>query len=155
MNGPLPRLYLDTLVYSGIFNQKFADDSKRLIKAIHDKKCIALISDIVMVEINRAPTHIQEIVAALAPAQVNALSFSDEVERLQHEYLSRKILTTRSENDAAHVAFATVHRADAIVSWNFRDIVRLDKMKKYNQVNFSMGYGVLTIVSPTEVSFDE
>jgi hypothetical protein len=28
-------------------------------------------------------------------------------------------------------------------------------MKKYNQVNFSMGYGILTIVSPKEVLFDE
>ena len=149
------RLYLDTSVYSGIFNQRFQGDSQRLIDAIHDKKCIALISDIVLAEIQRAPTHIQEIVSTLPTTQVHALNFTDEVERLQQEYLARKILTTRSENDAAHVAFATVYRADAIVSWNFRDIVRLDKMKKYNQVNFSMGYGVLTIISPTEVSFDE
>ena len=155
MNTPQPRLYLDTSVYSGVFNQRFAHDSDRLIKAIHAKKCITLISDIVMAEINRAPTHVQEIVASLPASQVSALSFSEEVEKLQQEYLARKILTTRSENDAAHVAFATVHRADAIVSWNFRDIVRLDKMKKYNQVNFSMGFGVLTIVSPTEVTFDE
>ncbi len=149
------RLYLDTSVYSGIFNQRFQGDSQRLIDAIHSKKCVALISDIVLVEIQRAPIHIQEIVSALPTSQINALNFTDEVERLQQEYLARKILTTRSENDASHVAFATVYRADAIVSWNFRDIVRLDKMKKYNQVNFSMGYGVLTIISPTEVSFDE
>jgi len=149
------RLYLDTSVYSGIFNQRFQGDSQRLIDAIHGKKCVALISDIVLAEIQRAPIHIQEIVSALPNTQINALNFTDEVERLQQEYLARKILTTRSENDAAHVAFATVYRADAIVSWNFRDIVRLDKMKKYNQVNFSMGYGVLTIISPTEVSFDE
>ncbi len=149
------RLYLDTSVYSGVFNQRFQGDSQRLIEAIHDKKCVALISNIVLVEIQRAPTHIQEIVSTLPITQINALNFTDEVERLQQEYLARKILTTRSENDAAHVAFATVYRADAIVSWNFRDIVRLDKMKKYNQVNFAMGYGVLTIISPTEVSFDE
>ena len=155
MKATPPRLYLDTSVYSGIFNQRFAEDSERLIQAIHSKKCVVLISDIVMSEINRAPDRVQNVVASLPPAQVTALSLTEEVERLQQEYLARKILTTRSENDAAHVAFATVHRADAIVSWNFRDIVRLDKMKKYNQVNFSLGYGVLTIISPTEVAFDE
>jgi len=56
---------------------------------------------------------------------------------------------------ATHVALATINRADAIVSWNFRHIARLDKMKLYNQVNFSLGYGILAIVSPKEVVFDE
>jgi hypothetical protein len=33
-------------------------------------------------------------------------------------------------------------------------IVRLDRIKGYNQVNLSLGYGILTIVSPKEVQFD-
>ncbi len=51
-------------------------------------------------------------------------------------------------DDATHVAAATVARADAIVSWNFRHIVRLRKIKAYNQVNLAQGYGILTILSP-------
>jgi hypothetical protein len=35
------------------------------------------------------------------------------------------------------------------------DAVKLDKIKGYNQVNLLNGYGLLTIVSPKEVSFDE
>ena len=46
-------------------------------------------------------------------------------------------------------------RSDAIASWNFRHIVRLDKMKAHDQVNLLHGYGVLTIVSPKEVYIDE
>ena len=53
------------------------------------------------------------------------------------------------------VADATVARADAIVSWNFRHIVRVDKMRAYNQVNLQTGFGLLSIVSPQEVRFDE
>ena len=52
------------------------------------------------------------------------------------------------------VAAATVARADAIVSWNFRHIVRLDKIKGFNQVNFEIGYAHLTIISPKEVLSD-
>lgn len=40
------------------------------------------------------------------------------------------------------------------MSWNFKHIVRLDRIKGYNQVNQSLGYGILTIVSPKEVRFD-
>jgi hypothetical protein len=46
------------------------------------------------------------------------------------------------------------HRA-LVVSWHFRHIVKLDKIKGYNEVNLLNGYGLLTIVSPKEVSFDE
>ena len=42
-----------------------------------------------------------------------------------------------------------------VVSWNFKHIVRLDKMKAYNQVNLLNGYGILTIISPLEVMTDE
>lgn len=42
-------------------------------------------------------------------------------------------------------------RADAIASWNFRHIVRLDKIRAYNAVNLLHGYGILTILSPKEV----
>lgn len=49
----------------------------------------------------------------------------------------------------------TVARVDAIVSWNFKDIVRLDKIKAYNQVNLMNGYGIVQILSPKEVNVDE
>ncbi|MER3525218.1 MAG: hypothetical protein C4326_14525 [Ignavibacteria bacterium] len=54
-----------------------------------------------------------------------------------------------------HVAAATISRADAIVSWNFSHIVRLDKMKAYNQINLINVYGMLTIISPKEVPYDD
>ena len=57
-------------------------------------------------------------------------------------------------DDATHVAAATVARADAIVSWNFKHIVRLDKIRAYNEINHAMGFGSLTILSPKEVAYD-
>jgi hypothetical protein len=41
------------------------------------------------------------------------------------------------------------------VSWNFRHMVKLYRIKGYNEVNLLNGYGLLTTVSPNEVSFDE
>jgi hypothetical protein len=86
---------------------------------------------------------------------VERIEITEEVLELRDAYIKAKILSPRWANDAAHVAAATVARADAIVSWNFRHIVRLDKMKAYNQVNLQQGYGILTIISPKEVLVDE
>jgi predicted nucleic acid-binding protein len=149
------QLYLDTSVYGGVFDQEFEIESRRIMAAVESKQCLVLVSEIVLDELAKAPDPVQRLFHSLPKDQLISLSLTEEVRRLQSEYLNRKILTHRSRGDAAHVAFATIARADAIVSWNFRDIVRLDKMKLYNQVNFSLGYGILQIVSPKEVYFDE
>lgn len=57
--------------------------------------------------------------------------------------------------DCLHVAPATVARADAIVSWNFKHIVRLDRIRGFNAVNLAEGYGIVTILSPKEINLDE
>lgn len=80
---------------------------------------------------------------------------SDDVLSLRDAYWAAGILGLESLEDAAHVAAATVARADAICSWNVKHIVRLDKMKAYNTVNQRLGYGELVIVTPQGVQLDE
>ena len=50
-----------------------------------------------------------------------------------------------------HIAFATVADVDVLVSWNFRHIVRLDKIRLFNAVNIEQGYKPVSIYSPREV----
>ncbi|MEK7250008.1 MAG: hypothetical protein AAB209_06235, partial [Bacteroidota bacterium] len=78
-----------------------------------------------------------------------------EVIELRDAYLSAGVVGPKWVDDATHVAAATVARADAIVSWNFVHIVRLDRMKAYNRVNLLNGYGMLTIITPKEINYDE
>jgi hypothetical protein len=78
-----------------------------------------------------------------------------EILALRDAYVRAGVVGPQWLNDAAHVAAATVVRADAIVSWNFKHIVRLEKIRGYNQVNESLGYGSLAIITPREVRLDE
>ena len=50
-----------------------------------------------------------------------------------------------------HIALATIAEVDVLVSWNFRHVVRLDKIRLFNAVNLELGYKPLTIYSPREV----
>ena len=77
-----------------------------------------------------------------------------EVYDLSRAYLDAGVVGVQWLDDTLHVAAASVARADAVVSWNFKHIVRLDKIKAYNQVNLAHGYGIITILSPKEVNFD-
>jgi len=42
--------------------------------------------------------------------------------------------------DAQHIAIATVNRIDVLVSWNFRHIMNLTRIRLYNSVNLKYGY---------------
>lgn len=61
------------------------------------------------------------------------------------------MLSVRFRNDMLHIALATIAEVDVLVSWNFRHVVRLDKIRLFNAVNLELGYKPLTIYSPREV----
>ena len=58
----------------------------------------------------------------------------------------------RMAADMTHIALATLAQADALVSWNFKHIVRLEKIRLFNAVNVELGYQILSIRSPREVA---
>ncbi len=149
------RIYIDASVIGGCFDDEFAEDSRPLFAAARDGRLILLISDVVLAELVAAPPEVQNVLQALPLESLIEISLSEEVLELRDAYVSAGVIGERWIDDAAHVAAATVARADAIVSWNFKHIVRLDRIKGYNQVNLLNGYGPLVVVTPKEVIFDE
>ncbi len=149
------RIYLDTSVFGGYFDKEFSRDSARIFGAVREGRLKIVLGGLVGLELRAAPIEVRDLLKSLPTEQVEEVEFSREAEDLQTAYLEAGILTPNSATDAGHVATATVYRADAIVSWNFKHIVRLEKMKLYNQINLKNGYGFLQIVSPREVLSDE
>lgn len=52
--------------------------------------------------------------------------------------------------EGLHIALATVGQVDLFVSWNFRHIVRFDKIRLFNAVSREMGYKEIEIYSRSE-----
>lgn len=149
------RVYVDTSVIGGCEDPEFAAVSRQFFQQARQGRLIILVSAIVVAELTDAPQAVRDVLLSLPPEVVQVQQVTREVLALRDAYLAAAVVGRRWSDDAAHVAVATVSRADAIVSWNFRHMLRLDKMKAYNQVNLLNGYGILTIVSPREVILDE
>ncbi len=149
------RIFSDTSVIGGCLDDEFKNESQRFIESVRAGECTLLLSDVVIGELNKAPIAVQQIITALPKEHIEFVPITQEVLLLRNAYLESKIISERWIDDASHVAAATIARADAIVSWNFRHIVRLDKMKAYNQINLLRGYGILTIISPKEINYDD
>ena len=56
-----------------------------------------------------------------------------EVEVLVAAYTAKKILSARMAADMTHIALATLAQVDALVSWNFKHIVRLEKIRLFKR----------------------
>lgn len=84
------------------------------------------------------------------------LEVTNEAKNLAVKYIKKKIVPEKKENDALHVAIATVNEVDAIVSWNYRHLANLRKAEVFNGINLEQGFTKhLEIVTPMEVSKDE
>lgn len=151
----LPRFYIDTSVIGGCFDEGFIEDSLRLVAAARNGRAVFVLSDAVFRELSSAPRNVRDIPGSLPVDSVEMLTETSAVAELREAYLNAKIVGPKSRVDAMHVAYATIARVDAIVSWNFKHIVRYDHIRAFNQINLQQGYGILQIVSPKEVLFDE
>lgn len=81
---------------------------------------------------------------------IRHIEIDDEVEALTQTYINEKALGKASENDAYHIALASVNRLDCLISWNFKHIVNFDKIKMFNSINIRLGYPFIDIRSPLE-----
>jgi len=144
------RTYVDTCVFGGVFDDEFAKASTRFFAVAQQGAFVLTVSAVVMLELTDAPIRVTELFTALREWLI-ILDATPEVYALQQRYLAAGILTPRWEDDALHVAMATVTGCDVMVSWNFKHIVNFHKIHQYNQVNHSMGYRSIDIRTPEEV----
>ena len=151
----LPRIYVDTSVLGGCFDPEFERESRRLVESARAGRVVFLMSDVVAREVGRAPLRVRELVKSLPAESLIEGEITTAVIELRDAYLAAGVLGRSSLDDATHMAAATVSRADAIVSWNFKHIVQLQRIAAYNEVNAELGYPALSIVSPMEVRFDD
>jgi hypothetical protein len=145
------RIYIDTSVIGGCLDSEFCYWSQKLIKDFHTGIFIPVVSRLTEFELRSAPEEVQEVYAELKDANLEFLEISEAASALMECYLNRKILSPQFQDDALHIAIATVEKVDIVVSWNFRHIVHFDKIRLFNQVNAEMGYQKIEIYSPREV----
>ena len=69
---------------------------------------------------------------------------------LATEYITEKVVGQTSFADCLHIALATINRADFLISWNFKHIVNIQRIRGYNAINIKSGYKQLEIRSPRE-----
>ena len=89
--------------------------------------------------------------ARVPDAHIDLVAISPEAEELAAAYIQDGAVAGSMRADAPHIALATVLRADVLVSWNFKHIVNLNRIRLFHAVNIERGYGMIEIRTPSEV----
>ena len=146
------RVYTDTSVIGGCFDPEFQQWSEGLMEDFRLGLLAPVLSVVVAAEIEAAPKPVRDLFAKLTKLGAEILDLNDEGRDLANAYAAREILPPKFSNDALHIALATVADVDVLVSWNFKHIVRFDKIRQFNAVSMEQGYKPVQIYSPREVT---
>ncbi len=150
-----PRIYVDTSVIGGCFDDEFKTYSNLLFEEFISGKKKIIISDIMLFELEGAPENVREVLNRISGDNVEYVFLSEESIALADSYLKGGVIAESSLSYARHIAIATVERVAVLVSWNFKHIVNLNRIHLINSVNLKLGYPILEIRSPLEVIYEE
>ena len=153
------RLYLDTSVVGAVCDpgpEERVVATRRLLDGLKQGFWEGYISVLVLEEVSWAPDSVrQQITSELQGSSLSVLEESAESIALARAYVHAHAIPSQYEDDARHIAIATVNDIKVIVSWNFRHMVNIERKQKLNSVNLREGFPLIDLVSPWEISHEE
>jgi predicted nucleic acid-binding protein len=149
------KFYIDTSVFGGHYDIEFAEFTVPLFERLYAGEFILLFSAVTEEELENAPDNVKELVRHLKVEHTEFVETTDEAVELATEYISEKVVGQTSYADCLHIALATINRADYLISWNFKHIVNVQRIRGYNSINIKCGYKQLEIRSPRDfINYD-
>ncbi|MDY0168446.1 MAG: type II toxin-antitoxin system VapC family toxin [Thermoguttaceae bacterium] len=79
------------------------------------------------------------------------LDLNEAVAETVDAYISRRVMPNNPAGDALHLAAASFHRCDFLVTWNCRHIANANKFAHIRRVNGILGIGNPSLVTPLEL----
>jgi hypothetical protein len=145
------RIYIDTSVVGGYYDEEFKEATIQLFERLDKHEVIFVVSDLLDLELINAPQLVREHLLKYSADKFQRVELTKEAVILADTYIDEKVVGSTSLEDCRHIALATIHKVDVLASWNFKNIVNLERIKGYNSVNVRLGYSMLEIRSPKDL----
>jgi hypothetical protein len=155
------RFYLDTSVINFLFVTDAPDFRAVTVDFFenHAERHDLFISDVVLLEMERDPNqeHRSQLFEAVRKYGLEVLpgDSHEAVVELATLYIERGAIPRNKEEDAQHVAYATVYEMDALLSWNFKHLANVNREARIHIVNMEAGYRYpIRLLSPLEAIYE-
>ncbi len=147
----IQRIYIDTSVIGGLFDIEFSGDTKAFFDRVENGELKVVYSEITNDELMEAPDKVKNFLKRLPLKQKEFVEITPEAVNLADTYIREKVVGKTSRADCIHIALATIYKVDILVSWNFKHIVNITRIRGYNSVNLKLGHQTLEIRTPKEI----
>lgn len=145
------RVYIDTSVVGGYFDEEFDTVTIELFKRLENEEIIFVVSDLLDLELVNAPDRVKKLLHKYPAKYFERVELTEDAVILAEKYITEKVVGKTSIEDCRHIAIATINKVDVLASWNFKHIVNLERIKGYNSVNLRLGYSMIEIRSPKDL----
>ena len=149
------KIYLDTSIFGGFYDSEFEEETHILFEKIKLGQFQVIYSNTTEEELLGAPKRVQELLPNLPDNLKTRVELTEEAVNLADTYLKENVVGSTSRSDCFHIAMATIYEIDILVSWNFKHIVNVKRIRGYNAVNMKLGYKTIDIRSPKEIIYNE
>ena len=151
----IQRFYFDTSVFGGLYDTEFEKETTILFEKVALGQIICVYSNLTESELSKAPQAVKDFFQNLKDSQKEVISVTPEALQLAQTYIAENVVGQTSLDDCIHIATATLSKVDILVSWNFKHIVNVYRIRGYNSVNLRLGYSTIDIRSPNEITGNE
>ena len=146
----IQKAYIDTSVLGGYFDKEFDVVTRKLFDAVKKGEYKVVISNVSQGELLNAPEQVRTLLNDLS-IEYEVIALTDDAVSLALEYIMENVVGQTSYDDCLHIAIATTSRLDLLVSWNFKHIVNIKRIRGYNGINIKNGYHPIEIRSPKDL----
>lgn len=153
-------VYIETTVFSFYHDRR----TSAAIIAMHDwtrewwdahrRRYDVLTSTAVLAELGEGNLPHKDEALAMALG-LPAIPVEDEVREIVEVYIKHQLMPSDPVGDALHLALASFHKIDFLLTWNCNHLANANKFGHIRRINTLLGLHVPMLVTPLELTGGE
>ena len=149
-------VYLETTFFSFYHDERTAPDIvamrdwTRKFWDAHRSDYNLVTSPAVLGELRSGGAYHKEAALKMA-LEIPAVAGGDAIPGIVDTYIENKLMPGNLTGDALHLALASFHECDYLLTWNCRHLANANKFKHIREINRRLGLKTPELVTPLEL----
>ncbi|MEK7264329.1 MAG: type II toxin-antitoxin system VapC family toxin [Bacteroidota bacterium] len=116
----------------------------------HKENYLVVSSEAVLDELNNGDYQKKQEVLNLI-AEVPLLPIEQAIIEIVESYIQHKLMPSDPLGDALHLALASYHKCDFLLTWNCNHLANANKFHHIKRINTLLGLYIPTLITPLEL----
>ena len=150
------KVYIETTIPSFYYNQRSGADMVARMAWTREwwdehRAPDDLVSSTAVVDELMREEHPNQAEKLALVASLSLLEPTEEVQEIVEVYVARRVMPADPLGDALHLALASHHRCDILLTWNCAHLANANKFGHIRRVNALLGLPMPWLVTPLEL----